>query len=143
MTGPDREEKALSQLVKVANAKIDELRARLSDLEAAKASAATSLDWLDQAVRAEETAARKSPAAPLDFMRYLAGAEEKRKALKSTLDTLAAEVAAVRDVLNEAFAEAKKLEHLIAINRRGLAERAQKSEAASAGDLHAMRRARR
>lgn len=143
MKGPDREEKALNQLVKVAQAKIDELGARLLRLEAAKASAETSLEWLREAVRAEEAAARKSAAAPLDFMRYLAGAEEKRKALRSTRDTLAGEIGPVREALNEAFAEAKKLEHLISINRKSLAARLGKTEAAAADDLHAMRRGRR
>ncbi|MEX0644735.1 MAG: hypothetical protein WD076_05455 [Parvularculaceae bacterium] len=143
MKGPDREERALAQLVKVARAKIDELSARLADLETAKASAESSLDWLDQAVRTEEAAARRTAAAPLDFMRYLAGADAKRKSLQSTRDTLAEEIGSIREALNEAFAEAKKLEHLFSINRKGLAAREQKTQAASADDLHAMRRGRR
>ncbi|MGE0409582.1 MAG: hypothetical protein AB7P23_10015 [Amphiplicatus sp.] len=143
MIGPGREEKALAQLVKIARTAIEERQARLAALEAARASASSALDFLNEAVSAEERARWREPAGALDFTRYLAGAEVKRRALVSTRDTLAAEAAAAREALAEAFAELKKLEHLIEINRRALAGRGQKADAARADDLAIMRRAKR
>ncbi|MEE2693058.1 MAG: hypothetical protein VX640_16130 [Pseudomonadota bacterium] len=130
MTGPGREERALAQLVRVARQKLEEQQTHLSDLEAAKASAETSLEWLAQAVRAEEAAAASRPQSLIDFRNYLEGANGKRLALEATRDRLAAEIIAVRDQVTEAFAETKKLEHLIEINRRAAARVNGRTEAA-------------
>lgn len=130
MTGPGREERALAQLLRVARQKLEEQQTHLADLDAAMRSAETSLDWLAQAVRAEEAAAASRPHATIDLMNYLAAAGAKRAALEATRDRLARESEAVRDVVREAFAEISKFEHLVEINRRAAARQAGKAEEA-------------
>lgn len=127
MKGPDRAEKTLSLLVRAARAQIAEVKARIADLEAAKASAENSLDWLAQAMRAEEAARDEGRIVASEFARYLEGALEKKAALESTCATLAAELDAMRPTLAEAYAELKKLEHLIEVNRRAAARRGERS----------------
>lgn len=128
MNGPGREEKALTQLVRVARQKLDEQRALLADLEAAKASADASLDWLTQAVRAEESAVMTRPQGVIELKRYLEGADEKRRALEATRDRLLDEIASARDLLQDGLADMKKLEHLIEIGRRAAVRRKGKAE---------------
>lgn len=128
MTGPGREERALAQLLRVARQKLEEQQTRLADLGAAMRSAETSLDWLAQAVRAEETAAAGRPHATVDLMNYLAAAGAKRAALEATRERLARESGIVREMVRDAFAEISKLEHLVAINRRAAARQAGKAE---------------
>lgn len=130
MTGPGREERALAQLIRIARQKLEEQQTLLSDLEAAKASAETSLEWLAQAVRVEEAAALSRPQATADFKNFLEGANGKRQALHATRARLETEIAIVRDAVSEAFAETAKLEHLIEINRRATARLNGKAEAA-------------
>ena len=130
MTGPGREERALAQLVKVARQKLEEQQTLLADLEAAKASAETSLEWLAQAVRVEEEAALARPQTTVELKNYLEGANGKRLALQATRARLEAEIVLVRDAVTDAFAETAKLEHLIEINRRTTARLNGKAEAA-------------
>lgn len=140
MTGPDREERSLALLLRAAKASVDDLQARLADLETARRSAEASLDWLAQAVGAEEAARGGDAAAVHDFARYLDGAAQKRAALTATRDTLAAEIENLRAPLLEAFAELKKFEHLIEITRRAARRDAAKAEAGEADAASAMRR---
>ncbi len=123
MRGPGREERAAARLLRTARVRVGELQSRLADIEAAIAAADSSLDWLAEAVRAEEEMRRGDPFVAVEFARFLEGAAEKRKALNATRDTLAGESLAIREMLGEALSEMKKLEHLIAINRRAAARR--------------------
>lgn len=118
MNGPGHAEKTITQLVRVARANVEEIKARIADLEAAKGSAETSLDWFEQAIRAEETAKGEGGVVAAEFARFLEGAAEKRTALTSTRDTLIGEIETLRGMLGEAYAELKKLEHLVDISRR-------------------------
>jgi flagellar biosynthesis chaperone FliJ len=136
MKGTDREERALAQLLKVAKARGEDLQKHLAGLEAARAGAENSLHSLAEHVRTEERGA----ASTLDFGRFLKGAEEKRKALEATRSTLASEIASARETLLEAFAETKKLEHLLEITERAALVRERRADVALAADLTAMRR---
>lgn len=137
---PSREERTLAQLLKIARSRADELRGRVAGLEAAKAQAETSIETLAGAIAAEERGVRSGAVAPIDFGRYLNGAEQKRRALEATRGTLAAQIGAVRSELEDAFAEMKKLEHLAETGRRAAALAAQQQDAADAADLVSMRR---
>lgn len=139
MNGPGREEKALAQLVRLARQTLEERQAHLADLETARSSAETSLDWLAQSIRAEEAGATR-PQSIVDFRRFLEGATEKRRTLEATRDRLGLEIETVREHTREAFAEMKKLEHLIDINRRAGARRDAKAEASAIDALVAARR---
>lgn len=140
MRGPDREGRALAQLLRTAKVRVEELQTRLADLQAARQSAEASLDWLAQAVGAEEAIRGDDAAALHDFARYLDGAGQKRAALTATRDTLAAEIETLRAPLREAVTELKKFEHLLEINRRSAHRNAQKAEAAEADAAASMRR---
>lgn len=127
MRGPGREERSAVKLLKTARARLEELEARLEDAQAAKNSSETSLDWLRQAVRAEREARDGDPAVSREFARFLEGAEEKRKALESTRDTLASEIKTIEAMLGEARAEIDKLKTLIDVSRRARARREQEA----------------
>lgn len=118
MKGPDREERALAGLLRAARVRAGEMRAHLANLEAARASAESSLDWLAQAVRAEEAAAERTSAEPGALARYLEGAGEKQRALQSTRDMLSAEIEPARAALAEAETEIEKLDRLLSVSRR-------------------------
>ncbi len=136
----EREEKAINQLIRVARARADEVQARLAGLETAKASAERSIALLVEAVAAEERNAGAGAPAMLDFARYLRGAEEKRRSLEDTRKTLSSQIVALQTDLHDAFAELKKLEHLLEMSERSAAARAQQKEIAEAADIAAMRR---
>jgi hypothetical protein len=76
----------------------------------------------------------------IDFARYLRGAVEKRKALEQSREMLACKIACGQTDLFEAFAELKKLEHLMETNQRELASERRQREAAIAAEITAMRR---
>lgn len=128
MTGPGREERALSQLLKVARSKVEDLQSHLANLDAAMKSAESSLDWLAQAVRAEELSKTRAAGGAAEFARFLVGAEEKREALLSTRDTLAGEAEALRETLGEALIELHHLENLIEAKRRAARARGRSAE---------------
>lgn len=140
MKRAQREERALSQLLKVARSRADDLRGHLANLEAAKLSAEASIASLAAAVSAEERGGAGGAAAVIDFGRFLQGAEEKRRALEKTRETLKAQIASVRADLHDAFAEIKKLEHVTETGRRAAALAAHQEETALAADLTSMRR---
>lgn len=118
MRGPGRQEKAAAQLLKTARARIEELQSHLADIESAKASAEASLNWLEEARRAEATSHFPDTTATAELRRFVEGADEKREALKSTYDTLAAESLSVQQFLRDANVEIAKLETLIEVSRR-------------------------
>lgn len=142
MKGPSREEKSLAQLARLARTRAEELQSHVADLEAARASADTALDWLAQAMRAEDEAERASAAAMRDFTRYLEGSDLKRTALEATREKLASEITASRQSLSEAYAELKKLEHLLEMRRRASAKAQSRAEAAREDAVAVMRRGR-
>lgn len=118
MDGPGREEIELSRLLRAAAAAADELETRLRDLRTAHSSAVTSLDWLAQAVRAEEEAQKFGAEGLAHFNGFLEGADKKRAALSATRDMLAAEIEDLRAAFAEATAERKKFERLLKNSRR-------------------------
>lgn len=140
MKRAERQERALSRLLKVARLRADDLRGRLAKLEATKISAEASIASLAAAVSAEERVGVGGAAALIDFGRFLHGADEKRRALEGTRETLTAQIASVRADLHDAFAEIKKLEHVTETGRRAAALAAHQQETALAADITSMRR---
>jgi flagellar export protein FliJ len=67
----------------------------------------------------------------MHFAGYLAGASQKRSALESSAASLAAEIEATERLLQETFAETKKLEHLIERARLQTEKRQRRREAAT------------
>lgn len=135
-----REELAIARLLKAAHARAGELNARVADAEAARASAQSSIDWLLQAVRAEEIHCGSSPQALADFARYLEGAEEKRRTLLSTRDRLSDEIRAIQETLSEAAIEVRKLEHLAGLKSEEIAAADRQREAKRLDEAAAQRR---
>lgn len=111
----DRRTNALAKLLKLARQKEEECAAHVSDLEVAKASTLSSLDWLAQAIGAEQELVNSDRHNVLDFQNYLNGANQKREALNATLEKLDEELTGARDRLREALAERRKLQHLIEV----------------------------
>ncbi|GAB4523277.1 MAG: hypothetical protein Kow00133_11170 [Amphiplicatus sp.] len=128
MTGPGREEKTLSRLVRIARARLAERRTHLESIEAAKAAAEAGLARL---------AAADADAALFDPL--LSGAAEKRRALEATRDQLAVEIARARQELDAAQNELAKLERLIEANRRLAARRREAARWGGFGDLRRRR----
>ena len=114
MRGSRSEVDALSKLLKIARQRCDEVGARIADAETAHASAQTQLDWFDSAIKSEETQIDVNFA---DLARYLGRASEKRIVLNETVETLQAEIDALRAELRKAFVEQRKLEHLLDLSR--------------------------
>jgi hypothetical protein len=133
MKGPGREERAIIKLAKAARGRADELQARLADLEAAKAATEASLEWLANAIQSEEKVLGASPQALAEFARYLEGSDIKKASLIRTRDQLGLEIVSAREMLQEGFAELKKLEHLLEIRRRAAAREAARADAARSG----------
>ncbi len=132
MSASARDRGGISKLLKLAKADAGERRRRLADLEAAYASATASLEEIDGLMQAEEgrLAARGSDFVPLAG--FQEGAREKRRALKATLSTLAVEIREARNALKSAYAEVKKLEHLLEVREKADRRLAAKKEAADA-----------
>jgi len=122
----------LSKLLRMAKQKTEEIAAHIADLEAAKASALTSLDWLEQAVRAEE---RQDHVNLVDLARYMEGATRKRATLAQTQKTLELEIESTKINLSSAFSEMKKLEHLLGAARRADQKRRTRREQDRVDDM--------
>lgn len=136
MAGAEREREALEKLLKIARRKAEEIAAQVADLEAARASALASLDWIAQSEREEAVAARTDDGAfALDYLRYAGGADERRRSLSATVETLTAEIEANREMLSGAHVETRKLEHLIAVSDRFARRRRDRSEAINLEEL--------
>lgn len=138
-----REERALGQLLRVANLRADEQRAQLAQLDDARRGAENAIEWLNKAVAAEERGLAASPEAIGQFQRYLDGAELKRRALASTRDRLACEIEQMRTVVSEAAVEIKKLEHLLSLRAEAAAKLRLKSEGVLADEAALLSRARK
>lgn len=116
----------LTKLMRVAKQKTEEISTLIADLEAAKVSAGTSLDWLEQAIKTEE---RRPGVNLVDLARYMEGATQKRTALAATQDTLKSEIEIAKKDLSDSFAAMKKLEHLVSVARRADQKRRVRREA--------------
>lgn len=114
MIDTPRGRESLGKLLKLARADVDALRVDLVDIESARVAATDSLDGLDRDLAREEEAMKDAHAS--DVAAYLEGVRERRRNLYVTLATLTQAEDDVRDKLNNAFIEIKKLEHLIDVN---------------------------
>ncbi|MFN0022776.1 MAG: hypothetical protein ACKVS5_02650 [Parvularculaceae bacterium] len=113
MTGDLRRYKSLLKLLKVARHNAERASRALGDLHASKSGVEAALARLDTAIRAEEEVALgRTEIGFLDLAGYLAGAAQKRAALRATSDGLTAEIAAAGAALEACELERRKLEHL-------------------------------
>ena len=119
MTQSQREQAQLRKLVKLAKATADESQRRVADLEAARASAEASRDWLAQNARAEEARFQATSGSDIAALHdYKVGVSDQRQSLDSTIQTLDAEIIEARAALSEAYTEVKKLEHILDVRAR-------------------------
>lgn len=140
MTNHDREAAAIVKLLRVATSKTDDASRRLAALRSAHAGVTQSLRVLADAISGEEEAAKAAEV--VGFMQlagYLAGAAQKRAVLESSAASLAAEIDATEGLLQEAFAETKKLEHLIERARLQTDKRQRRRDAAVLDDVALVR----
>lgn len=129
MTDKLREAMALARLLKIARSKTDETSRRLAFLEASLEHTQETLDLLADAIRSEESAARSAEAVGfLHLAGFLAGAAKKRAALLETRSAIRSEIAAQRALLEEAFGEMKRLDHLSGAAAARIAEDERKRE---------------
>lgn len=137
---PSREEKALSNLLRLAKLRADAVSARLAAASEAREAADNSIAWIDKAVAAEERAGAASSEAFLQFQRYLEGAELKRRTLAETRDRLAREIDRLREALAEAAVETRKFEHLLAVRAEAEGRRRARLENLSADEAALLRK---
>lgn len=138
-----REVETFEKLVKVARAQADDIRATLADIETARASAQTSLDWLAQSVRQEEIRAADLGAdGPAAFARFLAATRQRRTNIEASIEQLRAREEDARTALQDAYGEVKKLEVLAERRRLKIARDDRKAEEAALSDISAARAGR-
>ena len=114
MSAREREARTLTSLVKLARAAADAAGQEVSEMEAAIADTDDRLRLLADAVVWEEGLARASDTVDFDSLsRFREGMARKQKSLAETRDKQAAALVAARANLQAAFAEMKKLEHLL------------------------------
>ncbi|NWG92943.1 MAG: hypothetical protein HXY21_10635 [Parvularculaceae bacterium] len=132
MRANPREAAAFAKLLKVSRTRADEAGRRIGDLEAALARTQEALHLLAESVSSEEEAARAAELIGFTQLAgYLAGAAVKRDALLKTRADILTELQKARSALAEAFAEMKRLEHLVERSRLAAAGRKRKVEAAA------------
>lgn len=127
-----REAAALAKLLKVARTKAEGAGRQMAALEAALARTDEALHLLAESVSNEEEAARAAELVGFTQLAgFLAGAAEKRSALMKTRADILCELQTARPALAEAFAEMKRLEHLVDRSRLAAAGRKRKAESAA------------
>ncbi len=132
MKANEREGHALAKLLKVARMNAEKASRRLGDLEAARQQADASLRLLADAISDEEAAAQAAEIVGFaQLAGYLAGAAQKRAALIETGAKIAIETIAAERDLADAYAELKKLEHLVERSQLSLERGRRKTENAS------------
>lgn len=143
MSKQTRDRDTFEKLVKVAKAQAEDMRAVLADIETARASAETSLDWLEQSVRQEELrAADMGPAGPAAFARFLDAARRRRANIEASIEQFRAKEEDARIALQEAFGEVRKLEIIAERRQVKAAKDDRKAEDAALSDLSAARAGR-
>ncbi len=110
-----RARRSLEKLLRLARADTDALRVDLADVERARDATQASLSDLEEKALREEAAGGHGVA---EVAAFREGVRARRHNLTTTLMTLEDAELSVRDRLETAFIEVKKLEHLIEINDR-------------------------
>ena len=130
MSAREREARTLTSLVKLARAAADAAGQEVSEMEAAIADTDDRLRLLADAVVWEEGLARASDTVDFDSLsRFREGMARKQKSLAETRDKQAAALVAARANLQAAFAEMKKLEHLLESANTAAADRRLRADA--------------
>jgi flagellar export protein FliJ len=138
-----REAAALAKLLKVARTKAEEAGRQTAALEAALSKTDEALHLLAASVSSEEEAARAAELVGFTQLAgFLAGAGIKRSALLETRAEILSELQTARPALAEAFAEMKRLEHLIGRSRLAQADQKRKAEGAALDSAGLVRFAR-
>lgn len=120
-----RTKTSLEKLLKLARNDADSLRQDLSDIERARDSAESSLAKIDRQIREEET---RRDADPIALAAFIDGARGRRHNLRVTLMTLERTELDLRERIEGAYIELKKLEHLLKMHDREDRRRAAKAD---------------
>lgn len=136
MIDNERSRIGLQKLLKLARCDADALRADLADIERARSSAENSLAELQLTLKREEL---KSEQDPKTFADFADGARMRRHNLRTTLMTLESSYMHARERLSAAYAEIKKLEHLISMQDRARGKVQRKREQVMMDEMSAAR----
>lgn len=126
----------LEKLLKLARNDADALRQDLADIERARDAAENSLSRIEFQTRMEET---KEGADPVALAAFVEASRARRYNLRVTLMTLERSEVELRDRLEAAFAEVKKLEHLLKMHAREERKRAAKADLAAMDEIASRR----
>jgi len=110
--------KALSTLIKLASAEVDEKRLALRTEQEREDAVKTALDELEASVAAEQQTATSLAEAAFAYASFGAAALHRRKVLREELTQASAAVAVARDALAASFERQKRYEITDAGRRR-------------------------
>ena len=135
--------KALNTLARLQRAQIDEAKADLAEVVAARASIAARQIALEAEIVQEQAMAARDADAYAAYGGYAPRVAQEKRAMAETDARLATDEDALRERLSAAYIELKKIEHLMQSQaaQERLAENAR--ELASLDEAAAMRAARR
>lgn len=145
MGNTDRLSRSVEKLLKVARLKADEINASLAAIRVARNSTETALAQLDHGLLEEQCRLEKMRVnhATADLERSLNAYTDKvrikRANMHATLAQLAEREEGLKDDLVEAFAEIKKMEHLVAISEKNSQKTKQKRSFAYQDEMIAAR----
>ena len=100
---------AIKKLLGVARGVTESLERDLADIERARIAGAASLDAIERSIEAEAVAPQRGD----EFPRFMDGARERRRSIVANLMSLEDAKEAVRERLEAALIEQKKLEQLV------------------------------
>jgi flagellar export protein FliJ len=134
--------KALRTLLKVAERDLETLRRALGEQIQREALIEERIRAHDQQIRAEQQHAMKDYESQRAYGGFVLVAQQRRKALESEREMVAAEIARLRTLIAEAHVEARKFERLIELEEARAKAAAEKRENAELDEFATLRAGR-
>ncbi|MBI1188507.1 MAG: hypothetical protein GC206_14435 [Alphaproteobacteria bacterium] len=134
--------KALSTLIKLAQAEVKRCQRALGEAQRLHARALTRIADLDVRIAGEQAFAAKAASAWSTYGGYAAARAEDRRALNAEAAAYAAHEGVLREALAQAHVALKKLEKLAELDAARATEAAARAEQAALDETATMRAAR-
>lgn len=99
-------------LIRLARFKVEELQKQMGEIERARASIEAQIERLEESVPEEQTIARENREGFIAYGSYARSVIQRKEKLRASLDEVSGQADALRDRLEEAFAELKRFELL-------------------------------
>lgn len=123
--------KTTETLIRAQRWQVDELRRRLTDLETMRQSMMDTMRRLGESVEAEKSRVQDSAIGHFAFPGFASSIRERQSNLQTSIQDIEGKIDGIRDELNEAFRELKKIEQVeTERDRRERAEAMRSAQAA-------------